>query len=129
VVERAAGFWRRFLSAVIDGLVISVVAAIVGRFAGGLARELVSGLGSLAYFTWFHGSTGRTPGNAALGIRVVDFREGRVEPIGFGRAALRWLVSIPSALLILVGYLWMLWDRDRQTWHDKAAGSLPIRER
>ena len=61
-----------------------------------------------------------------LGIRVVDVRDRIGEPIGYGRAALRWLVSIVSALVFLLGYLWMLWDSKKQTWHDKAAGSVPI---
>jgi uncharacterized RDD family membrane protein YckC len=56
----------------------------------------------------------------------VDFRNGTVGPIGYPRAALRWLVSIPSALVIFVGYLWMLWDGEKQTWHDKAAGSVVV---
>jgi len=45
------------------------------------------------------------------------------------RAFVRWLVSIVSGAVIAIGYLWMLWDRDRQTWHDKAAGSLPVHTR
>jgi len=30
-------------------------------------------------------------------------------------------------LIGFLGFLWMLWDKDRQTWHDKAAGSFVIR--
>ncbi len=82
---------------------------------------------SLAYFTWFHGSTGQTPGDAALGIRVVDVRDGTGEPIGYSRAAIRWAVSIVSYFVVLLGYLWMLWDPEQQTWHDKAAGCVPVK--
>ena len=34
-----------------------------------------------------------------------------------------------SGLALLVGYFWMLWDRDRQTWHDKFVGAVVVRER
>ena len=26
-----------------------------------------------------------------------------------------------------LGFLWMVWDKNKQTWHDKAAGSYVIR--
>ena len=128
LVASAASFWRRFAAAFVDGVLLTVVNLIL-RLIGlsASAEEGVSLAVALAYFTYFHGSTGQTPGDAALGIRVVDLREGTGRPIGFGRAALRWLVSIVSTIVILVGYLWMLWDPQRQTWHDKAAGSLPIK--
>ena len=125
-VARAASFWRRLGGLIIDGLVIGVVQGILRLFLG---QDTAGGLGliiSAAYFTYFHGSSGQTPGNAVVGIRVVDFRDGTGRSIGYGRAFLRWLVSIVSALVIFLGYLWMLWDGNRQTWHDKAAGSLPL---
>jgi uncharacterized RDD family membrane protein YckC len=120
-----AGFWRRFASAFIDGLVIAVVDTIL-RIVLGNAGQLLGLLVSLAYFTYFHGSTGQTPGDAALGIRVVDVRDHLGQPIGYGRAFLRWLVSIVSFIVLFLGYLWMLWDPNKQTWHDKAAGSVPV---
>jgi uncharacterized RDD family membrane protein YckC len=122
----AAGFWRRFAAALIDGIVVGVANGIL-RATLDTTGEGLGFLLSLAYFTYFHGRTGQTPGDAVLGIRVVDVRDRIGEPIGYGRAFIRWLVSLVSALVILVGYLWMLWDPRKQTWHDKAAGSLPIR--
>jgi uncharacterized RDD family membrane protein YckC len=57
---------------------------------------------------------------------VIDFRAGSVQPIGYPRAFLRWLVSILSAIVAFLGYLWMIWDPQKQTWHDKAAGSVVV---
>jgi uncharacterized RDD family membrane protein YckC len=56
----------------------------------------------------------------------VDVRDNLGQPIGYGRAFLRWLVSIVSFIVLFIGYLWMLWDPEKQTWHDKAAGSVPV---
>jgi len=118
-----AGFWRRFGAAFIDGILLSIVSgilqAIIGRAGGGLG--LLIGIG---YYTYFHGSTGQTPGDAALSIRVVDKDTG--QPIGYGRAFVRWLVSIVSAIVFFLGYLWMLWDSERQCWHDKAANDVVV---
>jgi uncharacterized RDD family membrane protein YckC len=121
-----AGFWRRFAGALIDGIVIGVANTIL-RLIFGNAGEGLAVLLSVAYFTYFHGRTGQTPGNAVMGIRVVDVRDNLGQPIGYPRAALRWLVSIVSAIVLFLGYLWMLWDSNKQTWHDKASGSVPIK--
>ena len=120
----AAGFWRRFGAALIDALVVGIVELILRLILGGTGIAL-SIVFSFGYYTYFHGRTGQTPGDAALGIRVVDIDTGNV--IGYGRAFGRCLVSIVSGLVIVVGYLWMLWDPRKQTWHDKAVSSLPVR--
>jgi uncharacterized RDD family membrane protein YckC len=120
-----AGFWRRFAGALIDGLVVGVVETIL-RLALGDAGAGLGLLVGAVYYTYFHGTTGQTLGNAALSIRVIDLREGTRQPIGYGRAFLRWVVSIVSAVVFLLGYLWMLWDPEKQTWHDKAAGSVVV---
>jgi uncharacterized RDD family membrane protein YckC len=121
-----AGFWRRFGASLIDGIVIGIVSTIVqyatSRGVGYVVGFVVAGI----YFGYFHGTTGRTPGNAALGITVVGVRDGIGRPIGYQRAIVRWLMSYVSAVVILIGYLWMLWDPQKQTWHDKVAGSVPI---
>jgi uncharacterized RDD family membrane protein YckC len=123
MVDRAAGFWRRFGGSLIDGLVVGVADTIL-RIVLGATGALLGLVIAAGYFTYFHGTTGQTPGNAVLGMRVVDIETGGV--IGYQRAFIRWLVSIVSGLVILLGYLWMLWDGRKQTWHDKAASSLPI---
>jgi uncharacterized RDD family membrane protein YckC len=132
-----SGFWRRFAASFIDGIVISVIGWILTLFGlGENERGVHVNFGgnswpalliSAVYFTFFHGRTGQSPGDAVFGIKVVDFRDGTGEPIGYGRAALRWLVSLVSAIALLIGYLWMLWDSEKQTWHDKAAGSVVVK--
>jgi uncharacterized RDD family membrane protein YckC len=124
VTSERSGFWRRFAAALIDGILLGIVSGILQAMFG---RDAGSGIGliiSLAYFTYFHGSTGATPGDSALSIRVVDKDGGG--SIGYGRAFIRWLVSLVSGAVLLLGYLWMLWDGEKQTWHDKAANSVVI---
>ena len=123
---RRAGWWRRFLAALIDGILLSVIQAILRTVIGDAAGIGLGLLIDIAYFTYFHGSTGQTPGDAALSIKVVDLRDGTGRPIGYGRAFIRWLGSILSAIPLFLGYFWMLWDREKQTWHDKMAGSVVV---
>jgi uncharacterized RDD family membrane protein YckC len=121
-----AGFWIRFGAALIDGLIVGVVSNLIFRAIGvsTAVSELISLVLSLSYFTYFEGSTGQTLGKRAVGIRVIGFDSG--ETIGYGRAATRYVASLLSGLCIFIGYLWMLWDREKQTWHDKLSTSVVV---
>lgn len=46
--------------------------------------------------------------------------------IGYHRAFIRCGWRIVSAIVSLLGYLWMLWDNEKQTWHDKMARSVVV---
>jgi uncharacterized RDD family membrane protein YckC len=141
---------------VIDGILLFVVALVLSipfglgdrldNFGSAesvqaiVAGNLISLLLGAVYFTYFHStSAGQTIGNRAVGVRVMDAATGA--PLPYARSLIRYLVSsaativslispgIGSAvsLLVLIGYLWMLWDPRKQTWHDKAANSLVVR--
>jgi uncharacterized RDD family membrane protein YckC len=123
---RRAGWWRRFFAALVDGVLLAVLNAILRVLIGDTAGLGLGLLIDIAYFTYFHGSTGQTPGDIALGIKIVDLRDGTGRPIGYPRAFVRWLGSIVSAIPLFLGYFWMLWDPEKQTWHDKMAGSAVV---
>jgi uncharacterized RDD family membrane protein YckC len=120
-----AGFWIRFAGALIDGIILSIVASLFLLFSDNATRNVIQLLLSGAYFTYLHSTkAGQTLGQRLCGIRLVDAGTGRqVEP---GMAAARWLMSYVSGVAILLGFLWMLWDPMKQTWHDKVAGTLVV---
>jgi uncharacterized RDD family membrane protein YckC len=124
VTSERSGFWRRFAGALIDGLVIGVVRLILSLIVGSNPAGGLALIVSAAYFTYFHGTTGQTPGNAALSIRIVDTETGGT--ISYGRAFARWAMSLVSAIALLIGYLWMLWDSEKQTWQDKVARTYVV---
>jgi len=120
-----AGFWTRFAALLVDWLVLLVPNIILVLVFDSAIAQLLSILVSLSYFVYFEGGpTGQTVGKRALGIRVIDLKRGG--PIGYGRALLRWIGRILSTAIVLLGYLWMIWDREKQTWHDKIAGSVVV---
>jgi len=82
----------------------------------------------VAYFAFFIGRpAGQTPGKKICNIRVIDFNTGA--PIGYGRALGRALFAYwISATVCYLGYLWMLWDREKQTWHDKVCTCVVVPE-
>ena len=122
-----AGFWRRFAAALVDGVLLGIVSAILVGVTSATTGRAVGGLVGLVYFVFLEGSaSGQTIGKKALGIRVYDFRGGTANGIGYGRAIIRYFGRIVSAIPILLGYFWMIWDKEKQTWHDKFAGSVVV---
>lgn len=72
------------------------------------------------------GRTGQTWGRKIVGIKVVGTTTG--QPIGFGRALGRVLFAgFISGQVCYLGYLWMLWDSKKQTWHDKVVNSSVVK--
>jgi uncharacterized RDD family membrane protein YckC len=120
-----AGFGRRLVAALVDGILYAVVYFILFAVLSESAAYGLTLLVALVYLTYFEGSAaGQTVGKKLLNIRVIDFATGG--PIGYGRAFLRWLGRIISSLPLYLGYLWMLWDSEKQTWHDKIANCVVV---
>jgi uncharacterized RDD family membrane protein YckC len=123
-----ASFWRRFAASLLDGILLGVVGGILGAILG-FDRNAVNGITTLLgliYYPYLEGTTGQTLGKKALGIRVIDLSAGG--SIGLGRAFIRYIGRYVSFLVLLIGYLWMIWDKEKQTWHDKFANSVVVPE-
>jgi uncharacterized RDD family membrane protein YckC len=120
-----AGFWRRFGAYFLDSLILAVPVIIIVLIANQAVGNLASIVVALAYFSYFEGGpTGQTIGKRVQGIRVIDFKVGG--PIGYGRGLLRTVARYLSAIVFFLGYFWMLWDREKQCWHDKIAGTVVV---
>ncbi len=78
---------------------------------------------SAGYFTFFHWSTGQTPGKMLLRLKVTATDGG---PVSIGSALLRWFCYILSALPLMVGFFMILMNRQRQGLHDKLAGTYVV---
>lgn len=138
-----AGFWRRLGCALIDfasvavallilaymSLALGIVASPRELFAfllasmPGLAMLLLA-LMAFAVVCW--AAMCATPGQLVMGCQVVDARSGRRLPLT--RAALRCAGFAASLLALGLGVLWIAWDRRKQGWHDKIAGTLVVLE-
>jgi uncharacterized RDD family membrane protein YckC len=120
-----ASFFRRFGALLVDAILVGIVGAVIELAIGSTGGGLVSLALGIAYFGYLEGSnSGQTVGKRALGIRIIDFNTGG--PIGFGRAVIRYFGRIVSTLPCLLGYFWMIWDKEKQTWHDKFANDVVV---
>jgi uncharacterized RDD family membrane protein YckC len=136
-----AGFGDRFLADLCDGVILMAVAfaayllvdhGILGYKAGFLdderslgATDVVAWAWILWNLTYLVGRTGQSLGRRVIGLRVVS-TEGRT--IGFWRALGRNLfASFISAPALYLGFLWVIWDGQKQAWHDKVFRTYVIR--
>ena len=142
---RKGGFWIRFIAITIDNIILNILSFIlifIGLIALGLGPsgfEELEGerifsflvpfyifniIITIAYYTYFHGSTGQTPGKMICRLKVVCLNG---EPLGYGKAFLRWIGYIISSFIFCLGFLWAAWDKNKQAWHDKIVGTYVIR--
>ena len=121
-----AGWWVRFFAWLVDLLILLVPNIVIALLLDAPGIEaLIQFIIAITYFGYFEGGpTGQTIGKRALGIRVIDFKTGG--PIGYGRGVLRYIARILSTIVFFLGYFWMLWDAEKQCWHDKIAGDVVV---
>jgi uncharacterized RDD family membrane protein YckC len=132
--EQRAGFWMRFLAHICDGLnslivilpfqILSNVFADSNSGMAGLF-SLLGTTASIYVLAYWTGSRGGSPLRVRLGVLVLDENNGSY--IGTKRAVYRGLMSYVSQLVFLLGYLSMLWNPNKQTWHDKVAKSVVVK--
>jgi uncharacterized RDD family membrane protein YckC len=108
-----AGFWERMAAGLLDIVVVGVLSVFVHVFPLGFAV-------ALAYFAGMWAWKGTTIGGIVLKLQVVRSDGG---PLTFPVALVRALTSVLSLLVFFLGFLWIIWDRDKQAWHDKIAGT------
>lgn len=119
-----AGFWERFGAAFIDGLVL-IIPNYFLIYALGPMGNVLSLVMAWLYFAIQESSNGQaTLGKKAMGLKVATLD---AERISFGQATGRHFGKYLSCLILLIGYLMMIWDENKQTLHDKMAGAIIIK--
>lgn len=141
------GFWRRVLACVIDSILLAIVLYPLlmvftdfssiniamdpeslsasshheGSFSALLIQVFLPILATVLF--WIYRAA--TPGKMAMGLKIVDARTG--EKISTGQAIGRYFAYFISALPFCLGYLWVAFDKRKQGWHDKLAGTVVIK--
>lgn len=155
--ETYAGFWIRFVAFLVDSiavtLVISPLAAVFierpdasealsAMLAGGSTGEILWQVALLVrpsgpadallsmglpaagvVLFWIYRSA--TPGKMATRTRIEDADTGA--PPTKLQCIVRYLGYFVSIFGLGLGFLWIAWDRRKQGWHDKLAGTVVVR--
>ncbi|HTY86074.1 MAG TPA: RDD family protein [Candidatus Acidoferrum sp.] len=123
-----AGFWERMGAAFLDLVVVAVIAGIVrgplGLLMGFLNFPPAVFIVALAYFAGLWAWKGTTIGGIVLKLQVVRHDGG---PMTILVAFVRGLAAALSAVVLFLGFFWIGWDREKQGWHDKIAGTIVVR--
>lgn len=121
-----AGLMDGFLQVAGTLLALMLVSLVWGESAEFLFQyaALLVPIGYNWYF-WTR-RDGQTPGKFAMGIQVVK-ADG--SPISDIDAVIRAIGYQVSSLVFGLGYLWAIFDKNRQTWHDKLARTYVVRKR
>ena len=135
-----AGFWIRTGAAIIDTILIMVIIfpllmSIYGweyldpeqtGFIAGPLDFLISWVLPAIAVIVFWIIKQATPGKMAVSAKIVDATSGNApSPAQFiGRYFAYFVASLPLGL----GILWVAFDRRKQGWHDKLAGTVVVRQ-
>lgn len=119
-----ADIGTRFIAILIDGIILTVISAILSNFGGntGTGLSFLVGIGYHWYF--LSRNNGQTPGKSLMKIRVIKV-DGTA--ITDADAIVRYIGTIISSFVFALGYIWAFFDENRQTWHDKMAKTYVVR--
>lgn len=144
-----AGFGIRLLAAIIDGIIFGIIywpfefgfgllyfGSLDSYFANQMApsdlmyliyTNLLTFVLGWFYFSLFLSSKmNATLGKKLLKLQVVDLQGERNT---FGKATLRYIGYYLSAIILFIGYLMVLFRKDKRALHDLLAGTIVIRIR
>jgi uncharacterized RDD family membrane protein YckC len=134
-----AGFWLRFGASVIDIIVLLAIIAPIEIAVFGLEYPSLAMAGeTLAVDIWIQlvlpllamivlwRYRSATPGLMLVSAKIVDATT--LAPASVGKLTVRavallvmWLLFVP-----LIGVLWIAFDKRKQGWHDKIAGTVVV---
>jgi uncharacterized RDD family membrane protein YckC len=133
------GFWKRALATIIDTVILVVVILLVALpFYGAeyfrLSQEgktiafdvvvqvLMPAVAAILFWRY----RGATPGKMLISAKIVDANT--FGPPSTGKLIGRYLAYIVSTVVLMLGFVWIAFDRRKQSWHDKLAGTVVIEE-
>lgn len=123
----APGFLRRLAAQIYDFLLLIAIlffsTALLLPFTSGeavsdqqtLIYRIYLAVISFFFYGWFWTHGGQTLGMRAWKIKVLTFDQ---KNINWTQAVVRFLTAMVSLGFFGLGFLWILFDKDRYSWHD-----------
>ena len=128
-----ASLWRRLAAILYDSFLVLALLFITtitmiaflnnGKAITGPAFQVFLYLEAGAFYTYFWQKKGQTLGMQVWKIRTVSDSG---ETLTGGECAVRFFFATFSTLFIGLGFVWILLDREKLAWHDRASGTRVI---
>ncbi len=121
-----AGFWLRLAASVLDLILIGIAIGMtegifrVFNFHPGGAFPFWITL----YCVIMWATKGTTIGGIICGLKVVRLDD---RPVDWGVAIVRGLSAFLSLAVAGIGFIWVAFDDEKQSWHDKIAGTTIVK--
>jgi len=120
-----AGFWIRFVAAIIDSIIVGVGYGIlmfamiaIDMFA---LATILGFIWALGYHIYFPSSDMMgTPGKAICGLKITDESGNK---ISVGKAILRYIGYIISGLVLYIGFIIVGFTENKRGLHDMVAST------
>lgn len=131
------GFWARVGASLIDTIIIMVVSApllvvVYGwdyfnsqQFLHGGWDFFVSYVFPAILVILFWAYRAATPGKMAVSAKIVDAKTGG-QP-SMKQWIIRYIGYFVSTMVLLLGFIWVAFDKRKQGWHDKMAGTVVVK--
>lgn len=136
-----AGFWRRLFAFLLDALLVSIIATalVAAVFSVDYLQQIQQGslfdsvdwrfalleqgfpaLWTIGFWVLWKA----TPGKLLMDCQIVD--ADTVAKASLGQLILRYFAYLVSVIPFGLGFLWIVFDKRNQGWHDKLANTLVI---
>jgi len=126
-----AGFGRRLWASILDGVILSAVINLLLLPLGHstsvettIQTIVIIVLPLLYYVIAWKNFDGQTIGKRLVGVKVIKI-DG--SPMTYKTALIRSASYYLSAIVFFLGYIWIIFDKRKQGWHDKIAGTVVIK--
>lgn len=126
----AAGFFRRLAAILYDSFLIAaiwiistvlIVALLTdGRAIGGPGFQLFLYAEAAAFYIYFWRVKGQTLGMQVWKLRTVNDSG---EILTLSECISRFFFATFSVIFLGLGFIWILFDTEKLTWHDRASGT------
>lgn len=135
-VFKYTGFWPRVGASIIDSLIMAVIIypiliSIYGWYyfesdtlVLGFTDFILSYIFPLIAVIAFWVYKQATPGKMAISAKIVDVKTGGKPTLQ--QYIIRYLGYFLATIPFGLGLLWVAWDKKKQGWHDKLAGTVVI---
>lgn len=134
-----AGFWIRVWASIIDTVILMVIIvpillSVYGTEYLGSEKLMYGPMDFLLNYVlpaaaiiafWVYKSA--TPGKMAISATIVDAKTGKKPSMG--QFIGRYFAYLLSAIPLGLGLIWVAFDKRKQGWHDKLAGTVVVRKR
>lgn len=116
-----AGFWIRLAAGLLDFLMMAFLVNVVFRTHDGPGLMFFF-LAAYSVVMWK--TKGTTIGGVICGLKVVRLDD---QPLDWTIAVVRALTAFLSFAVGGLGFIWVAFDDEKQSWHDKVAGTTIVR--